>query len=563
MEKSLLQNLSQIVRRHKGDFFLSVLLFFFSNALLISNPLILRVAIEDKATNPFLWAALLILIALTASFLRYQTRMVFNKVSREVEKNTRSLIFEKIQSQSMEFFNRYGVGELIERLSNDMNTYRDVLGPGLVFPTYFLTMLIPGLAALFWISPIMGLFSLIPVVCIPGLNVLARRDLYQAAKGVQMKLAEMSDFVQEDYSSVRIVKSYLAERDMYRRFSLFCDEFFQLNFRFMCLQGWFYPLFILATRFVTILLVLVAGILILPPSDFVSFMWIQAYILYPLIILGWVIPIWQQGRAAYDRLREIYEEPNCVQGGTGDLKIPPLADIVFRHLTFSYPGLPPILHDINLTIKGGELVGLTGPSGAGKSTIFRLLNREFEVPHGMIEIGGRDIHDYPLSAFNEIVSVDQTPFLFSKSIWENVGFAKKEATEEDIYRASTLADLHETVKEFDLGYDTLVGEKGVMLSGGQKARVTMARAFLVDRSILLLDDIFASVDNQTALRIFQALKENYSGRTLILMTSKANILEKMDRVIFLVKGRVVEDGTPQELLQKKGRFFALKELENA
>ncbi|MCB1113383.1 MAG: ABC transporter ATP-binding protein [Chlamydiia bacterium] len=548
MEPTLFQNLIAVVKANKSKLIFASFLLFLANILTLSNPILLKFAIETPDRNVWLWALLLLIIAFGSSLLRYQMRVEFSLVSRKVEKDVRLKMFERVQNQSREFHDRHSVGELIERLSSDMGAYRDVIGPGLLFPVYFITMIIPGLCALIYISPVMGGLTAIPMLLIPLLNLLFRKKIYDISQKVQEKLAQMGKFVQEAFSGIRIVKSYVAEKTLNRQFEKDCTDLFWLNFRLMALQGAFFPLLVVSIKIVTVALVILAGLLFLSPADFASFMWIQSYIFFPLLILGWVIPIWQHGRASYDRLYQLYQEPIAVKGGVENHKIPEKPSIDITHLNFGYPDHPLLFEDLNLVIEGGSFTAITGPAGSGKSTLFKLLSRDYEIPRGMIAIGGRDIHDYPLDAFwEEVVTVDQIPFLFSKSIKENLKFAKKTASDEEVQLANELAALHEEVLDFEKGYDTLIGEKGVGLSGGQKSRLAIARAFLVDRSLLLLDDIFAALDETTALKIFETVKENYRGKTVVITTSKLKILEQMDKVVVLKQGKIIDTDFLKEL----------------
>lgn len=569
MERTLFRHLRSIYKKNISTLSISFILIALANILLISNPLIMRYAIENQL-NPWIVAPLLLGVAFVSAYLRYSMRISFVKVSRVEEKDMRSRIYKRISSQTMTFFDRHGIGELTSRLSSDISSYRDVLGPGLFFPVYFLTTVIPATIALFWLAPKLAWMVLIPIIAVPLINVVLRGTVFHLSSRFQSLLAEMSNFVQETFSGIRIVKGYHAEESLLKQFYKYCDQFVHLNVSIMSFQGLTAPFLTMITRLTTTVMVVVAGFLILSGNevitiaDFVAFMWIQSYIYFPVLILGWVMPMYQQGRASYDRLKNIYEEPIEIEEGEGDDKIPFGSDIEFKHLTFTYPRQEaPQINDLNLKLQGGKFIGLTGPAGGGKSTLFKLLNREYEIPRGMITIGGKDIHDYPLESFYQnIVTVEQIPFLFSKSIKENVGFADETATQEDIVKASSLADLHETVLSFDEGYETLVGEKGIMLSGGQKQRVAIARAFLVERSILLLDDIFSALDTATEAKIFKALKENYDGKTVIITTQRISILEKMDEVIVLAKGRVIQNGSPDDLLKREGYFKAMKELDS-
>ncbi len=548
-----------------------------SNILLILNPLIFRKAVtvmgsSENTHGLFQWAFLLIAIATLSSFFKYRMRIGFISISRDVEREVRLKLFTRIQQQSSVFYDRHGIGELLSRLTNDITAYRSVLGPGIMYPISYSTLLIPGMIALFTISKMLAFISLIPLLIIPLINAAVRKQIYYLAAQLQNSLGIMSNQVQENLSGIRIIKSYVIERPVFQKFRELCYSLVGMNIRLAVMDGLLFPIFSMLTKLVTVMLILFGGWAILKAyaelnaADFISFLWIQSYIFIPLLMLAWIVPIYERGRAAYNRLLEVYDEPIEVQDKASNqsLHIPPKADLAFHHLSFSYPTSPkPVLNDINLTIKGGTFLGITGPIGAGKSTLFHLINRDYEVPYGKISIGGRDIHDYPLQDFYEsLVTVEQIPFLFSKTIAENVRFGKREASQEELEMVSKHADLHETVLGFPEQYDTIIGERGVTLSGGQKQRVAMARAFLVERSILLLDDIFSAVDTATEKRIFEAIKKNFRGKTLLVITHRTSILDQMDRIIYLQEGRIIEDGAPKALLQQNGYYAALVGLQN-
>jgi ATP-binding cassette subfamily B multidrug efflux pump len=561
-----------------------------SNILLIVNPLVFRQAVlvlsehaERDRANIFSslfgsyersiwpWTALLILIASISSLFKYWMRLGFVSISRDVEKDTRSILFQRIQQQSMAFYHKYGTGELLSRLTNDISAYRDILGPGIMYPLFVLTIIIPGLIALFLISKSMTLVAIIPLLIIPFANEIARKKIFSLSSLVQMTLGKISSMVQEHFSAIRIIKNFVIENEIFYLFCQISKAFSRMSLRLAFWEGSVFPFFTFLAKTTTLILVMFAGVLILKEwdvlsaADFISFMWIQSYIFYPILMLGWLVPIYEKGRAAYQRLVEIYDEPIEVKDILGAIrKIPTGANIEFKGLTFSYPHTNAVvLFNINLTIKGEQFVGITGPVGAGKTTLFRLLNREYEIPHNMILIDGHDIHEYPLSSFyQQVVTVEQLPFLFSKSIAENVKFGRRNASQEDIETVSRYADFHETVLEFPEQYETMVGERGVTLSGGQKQRLAMARAFLVNRSILLLDDVFSAVDFATEQRIFNAMRESFSSKTVLLITHRVSVLEKMDRIIYMKEGVVVEEGSPNELTRKGGSYAALVELQH-
>jgi len=574
MEKSLFENLKATLGRYRGRFLKGFLLVSLSNFLLIFNPLVFRQAVFDveqvDGYSVWTWALLLVSIAAISSLFKYYMRVEFISVSRDVERQIRSKLFDRIQNQSMSFYDRHGVGELLSRLTNDITAYRDVLGPGIMYPFFFITLVVPGFIALFSISKTLACIALIPLFLVNLINAAVRGRIYALALAFHKALADLSNMAQEHYSAIRIVKSYALENALMMRFREFCRKLIGLSVRLATIQGLMFPLFTLITKITTILLVMFSGIVIhkawqdLSTADFVSFMWIQSYLFFPILLLGWLLPIYERGRAAYDRLREIYEEPIEVKGSSESrLTIPYQSDIEFRNLTFFYPNTSlPVIKNLNLLIHGGSFVGITGPIGGGKTTLFRLLNREYEVPKDSIFIGGREIHDYPLDAFRqELVVVEQIPFIFSKSLAENVRFGREEATQAELEMVARYADIHETILEFPQKYQTVVGERGVTLSGGQKQRLAMARAFLVDRSILLLDDIFAAVDVATERRIFESIRDKFPDKTVLLITHRVSILEEMDRVIYMSDGHIVEDGSPSQLMARNGSYAALVELQ--
>lgn len=592
MEKTFSKNLYFILLRYRWPFLRAFCMVLIANGLLIFIPLVFRHAVMqmdpqsvksegalqsllhfilgNHINSVFAWGALLLILSLIAAYFKYHMRFAFISISRDAERDLRSKIFSRIQEQSMAFYDRHGTGELLSRLTNDISTYRDMLGPGLMYPLIFVTIVFPGMIALFFLSPSLALVSLIPMIAIPILNFAMRNKIYQASHQAQEGLADLSDMSQEHYSGIKILKGYGMEPNFFEIFSRLGRHLIKINVRLNTYQGLLYPFFTALTKIVTAAIVTTAGIIVfkswgtLNPADFVTFMWIQSYIFFPVLMLAWVMPIYARGRASYERLREIYDEPVEVKNKPGSQQfVPENPDIEFDHLTFSYPGTNrEVLKNFTMNVKSGTFVGITGPVGSGKTTLFRLLNREYEIPYGKIFIGGREIHDFSIEAVSRtLVTVEQLPFLFSRSIADNVRFGRIEAPLDEVRLVSKYADLHETVLDFPEQYETIVGERGVTLSGGQKQRVAMARGFLIDGSILLLDDVFSAVDAKTEARIFEALEKNFKHKTVLLITHRMSVLEAMDRVIYMEEGSIVEDGSPEQLRGLKGKYAALLELQ--
>jgi ATP-binding cassette subfamily B multidrug efflux pump len=586
MEESLYLNIFSIIKHYKLRFAFAVLMVLTSNALLILNPMIFRQSLNylsrntlDSSVSPelfyglekniYFWIILLIMVAFFASLLKYGMRAQFISISREVEAVTRDIIFQRLQKQSSVFYDRYSIGEIISRLSNDIASYRDVLGPGIMYPLFVVTLAVPGLVALMTISPFLSLVTLLPIVIIPILFAIVRKKMFFLSKAVQENLGHLSGIAQEYYTGIRIIKGFHIETRMRRIFHRVAEQLYSAHADLSALEGGIFPLFFAMTKATTLLVISITALVLyfvpleLTSADVVSFIWIQTYILAPILMLGWVLPIYEKGKASYERLYQIYQEPIQIKDSRNfNLKIDDHASIEFRHLTFFYPSATkPALEDVSLKIPRGSFIGITGPVGSGKSTLFKILHREYEVGQNMVYIGEKEIHEYPLQSFYErIVACEQIPFLFSKTVKDNVTFGKESASQEEAEAVLRFTELHEAVMEFESQYDTMVGERGITLSGGQKKRIALARALLVNRSILLLDDVFSAVDAETENRIVGTMKKQLEGKTVFIITNRATVLDKMDRILTFSEGRLIEDGTSEELRKSNGYYKALYDL---
>lgn len=592
MQETLLKDLLAHVWEYRKRLTQGCLLVLMSNILLIANPLLIRqaiIALDPYAHNTpdntsfFLsnltgafynstlaWGLLLFLLITFSAYFKYRMRIVFISVSRDIEYRLQNLLFAKIQSQTPSFFDKYRIGDLLSRLTNDLSAYREVLGPGIMYPLYFLTMIFPAMAALFWIAPPLAIISIIPILILPLLVLIVEGRAYKLSLKVQQALGDMSTMAHETFSGIRIIKGYAVESISLDSFSKACKNFLKLNFRIITLQGLFYPFMTFLTKTLTVILIIFTAYLMIEAgytmsmADFISFMLIQSFIFIPILMLGWTLPIYERGRAAYDRLLEIYDAPSAIIASSNPITERPTGPISFEHLSFQYPETTTaILNDITFEIPNNSFFGITGPIGSGKTTLLKLLNRDYEVLSDTIKLAGKDIQMYdPEVLQKSIATVEQMPFLFSRTIGENIAFGNPSASQDDIEHVAKLADLHDTILTMPDQYHTIVGENGVMLSGGQKQRVAIARALLTNRPILLFDDIFSAIDASTEQNIFQSLKKTLKNKTVIFLTHKTSVLNKLDFVVYMHDGNVIEYGKPQELISKEGAYAALAELQS-
>jgi len=536
-----------------------------TNLISLAAPLVLKYAVDSlkQGINSrllWLYAGLILLVALLQGVCRFFMRWLLIGVSRHLEYELRNRLFAHLQRLSYGYFARARIGDLMSRLTNDLNTVRMFLGPGVMHFSSGLILFLAASGLMFYLDWRLALLALLPL---PLLSFLMRgltQRLYLYSEEVQAQLARLNSMLQEHFSGMRVIKAYVRERFEQMKFARLNQEYLGRNLRLAKVHSAFLPLFILALGLDGVIVLLVGGQRVIAGAislgDFVAFNGYLLLLAFPMMALGWVINLYQRGQASMERLNRLLAEEAKIKDD--EYTRPELADYPFigglelRNLRFAYPGEKgrgvEVLRGIDLQVAPGEILGLIGPVGAGKTTLVNLILRVLEPEPGQIFIDGVDVREIPLATLRRLIAyVPQEGFLFSETIRENIGFALAEEDFGRVVQAAEIADIASFVEAFPKKYDTLLGERGVNLSGGQRQRVALARALAAEPRILILDDTFANMDSRTEERILERLRVSLAGRTCIIISHRLSSLRYAQRIAVLEAGRIVRCTTPAEL----------------
>ena len=589
----MLSRFWSFARPYLPGYLLGLLLLLLTNGLALWIPWLLRDAIRAMERGDPLrvvagLAATMAGVALLQAVVRTLSRLVILGNSRRIAYDARNAFFSQLQRLDAAYYDSHRTGDIMSRGVNDTRLLQAFFGPGVM---NLLNTTIVYLAALVLLLRIDTRLTLISLTLFPPLffavNRLSRR-VYARSLAVQEQLGSISNRAQENISGIQQVKTYVQEEREIAAFHELCREYRRRNLSMAALRGAMLALIGIVTGLGTLIVIFVGGGEVIRGrmdlGDFVAFNAYLGLLAWPTVALGWIINTFQRGAGAIRRLDEVMEAcplvPSALDEGRdgppGADDAPPVdGEVEIRDLTFVYEPVPvdeqqegePLraLHDVSLTIPRGSRVALVGPVGSGKSTLVNLLARVYPAPPGSIFIGGTDITTIPISRLRRSIGyVPQEAFLFSRSLRENVGFGRPGASEDELWRAVELSHLVEDVEAFPEGLDTVIGERGFTLSGGQRQRATLARAVVGDPRILILDDSLSAVDADTERAILARLDELMRGRTSILISHRFSTLAAMDRIVVLDQGRIVEQGSHDELVGRGGlyaRLFARHRLE--
>jgi ATP-binding cassette subfamily B protein len=498
----------------------------------------------------------------------FAVRYLMIGASRNMEFDLRNAVFRHLQSLDQLYFKHARTGDLMARITADVEGTRTIAGPVVMYSVNTALMLAAALPLMLSISWMLTLSIMFPLslltVAVRKIGPRVHETVYKA----QETLSELSSTAQENFAGVRVIKAFAQEEHETARFEDVARRYRERNLRVSRLASWMYPIVGGVADLALISLLLVGGVLILTTdlrlSDVVTFSGYQAQLLWPMISIGWVVNQFHRGSTSVRRLKEVLSveprvkepaEPILPPGGAveGQLSI--------RGLTFGYGG-DPVLRDIRIEAPRGKTVAIVGRTGSGKSTLVSLIPRILPPPDGTIFLDGVDVNRLPLGLLRRSIGfVPQESFLFSRTVGENISFGVEEPEPEEIYGVAQVTRFDKDIDQLPAGYEELVGERGVTLSGGQKQRAAISRALLIRPRLLILDDAFSSVDTHTEDEILENLRRATEGLTTVIVAHRISSIRHAHRIYVLDEGRVIEEGSHDELVRLGGAYAEMHRLQ--
>ena len=586
-----LRPLLPYLKRYRWAYVFGTACVLLTNGIWILFPLVVGRAADDLHSGVtrhklLVYAGWLLAIAVTKGIFQFLTRWIVIGISRDIEFDLRNDLFARLERLSYSYYQRHRTGDIMARATNDLNAVRMLLGPAIMYSANTIVYTAGALAFMISISPWLTLFTFLPLPAVSIIIQTFGRRIHERFERIQAMFSDISARAQENFSGARLIRAYVQEDAEIRAFERENKEYIRRSLKLVRLMGMLWPTleFMLGCALVLVLwlggrevltgqstLKLVSNLGTSTPSitttlqlsgtmsvgQFFSFITFMMQLTWPIIALGWVINIFQRGTASLIRINEIMQEEPTIQDTPEAQDRSVAGEVEFRGLTFSYDGKQ-VLHDVNLLVPAGSSLAIVGPTGSGKTTLVNLIPRIYDAAPGMVLIDGRPVRDYSLASLRKSIGfVPQETFLFSDRIRENIALGVESASDHEISKAASAANIAVDIEGFPEGYETMVGERGITLSGGQKQRTAIARALIRNPRILVLDDALSSVDTQTEDKILNHLRDVMQGRTTIFISHRVSTVRNADRIAVLHGGRIVELGTHDELLAMNGYYSDL------
>lgn len=563
----------QYIKRHKFRYIAGILTLFvvdFANLFIPKFTGIITDGLTDAAID---WNGVLtnlfyiLLLGITLAIGRFLWRFFLFGSARSIEKELRNDMFRHLEKMSVEYYNEHKTGDLMTRFTSDLNSVRMAIGMAVIsaFDATVMTVMVVA-QMMIYVNIRLTLLAMIPMLLILFGELYYGKIIHKRFKERQEAVSDLTDFVQESFSGVRVIKAFVRERSQCKAFYKANEKTMEKNLSIAKLQSVVMPLLDVIIGISALITLVYGGYLALNGDitlgRFVAFNQYINMLVWPMLACGEAINMFSQGAASIRRIQEVFNEAPEIADGTDSEEVESIqGDITFQNLTFIHRGQSePTLKNINLHVPAGTTLAIVGKTGNGKSTMVNLLLHLYNVKPGMIFIDGRDINSISLKTLREnIAYVPQDNFLFSDTLKTNIAFGADEEDMEEIKKATQIACIHDSIAAFPDGYETIVGERGVTLSGGQKQRSSIARAIMKNAPILILDDALSAVDTDTEEKLLRNLKANREGKTTILIAHRISTIQNADVIMVLENGEAKEIGNHEALMKQQGIYYDMFE----
>lgn len=507
------------------------------------------------------FGGIVLILALLRGIFLFLMRQSIILISRYIEYDLKNEIYQHYQSLDFAFFRKNNTGDLMNRATEDVNQVRNYLGPAIMYTINTVTLSIMIMYAMYDVNATLATYALLPIPIIMIIIMFVNKLINQRSTRIQAQLSKLSNFVQETFSGIRVIKTYTQESGKMGEFKNESEIYRNTALDLVRVQAIFFPLIIFLVGFSTIITVYVGGLEVnkgtITAGNIAEFIIYVNQLTFPALALAWVTSLIQRAAASQKRINEFLNTKSEVVNGhvTKDLE----GNIQLKNVSFTYPetGIK-ALDNINLNIKAGQTVAIIGKTGSGKSTLANLLLRMYDVEHGNIYYEGTAIRDYDYVHLREQIGfVPQNVFLFSDTIANNIAFGLDKFTKDQVEKAAKEAAVYDNIMGFEEGFETHIGERGITLSGGQKQRVSIARALIKNPQVLIFDDCLSAVDTKTEEEILHNLSKIMKDKTSIFIAHRISTIKNAEHIIVLDEGKIVEEGNHESLLALNGEYADL------
>ncbi|MDD5607885.1 MAG: ABC transporter ATP-binding protein [Ignavibacterium sp.] len=567
--KNLL-TLKKYFLKYKTKLFLGIVFILISNSMTVILPILLKDAIDELQRNTtsailLKYAGLIVGTSIVGGIFRYSIRQTIIVVSREIEYDLRGDFWSHIQKLPLRYFQNNSTGNIMSHATNDINAIRSFIGPAVMYSIDTSIRLLIVVGIMMSMNFSLTIYALLPLPFLSYGVYRVGKLIHEKYVKIQENFSQLTTRAQENFSGIRVIKSFVREENEIKRWRELSKEFLRKNMNLIRIQAMITPILTVITGISIIVVIWIGGGKVINGEmslgEIAAFVAYLSILIWPVIAFGWVMNIIQQAEASMKRLNKIFSEPYEIDDSEKtDLSIKELkGEIEFNNVSFRYSdNLPKVLNNINLKIPIGSTLAVIGHTGSGKTSLINLIPRLYDVTDGEVKIDGKNVKEIPLDILRtNIAVVQQESFLFSDTVNGNLSYGLRTIDIDKVKEVSRIANFDKDVETFTKGYETMVGERGITFSGGQKQRASLARALAADPKILILDDSFSAVDTQTEERILKNLKEFMKNRTSIIISHRISTVKDADNIIVIHNETIAEQGTHNELVALNGIYADL------